>query len=165
MTQHKGLLITREFDAPRELVWKAFTEPERLAQWWGPKGFHWVGCTLDLRPGGVFHYGMRPPVGDAVMWGKWLYSEITPPSRLVFANSFADVDGNTVRAPFSETFPIQNENILTLDELDGKTILTMRSYPLNATEAEVATYEAMHASMQEGFAGTLDQLAEYLARA
>jgi len=100
-----------------------------------------------------------------VMWGKWIYSEVTPPSRLVFTNSFADEAGNTIRAPFSETFPLQNESILTLDEVDGKTILTMRSYPLNATEAEVATYDAMHTSMQKGFGGTLDQLAAYLARA
>jgi uncharacterized protein YndB with AHSA1/START domain len=165
MPEHKELLITRELDAPRELVWKAFTEPERLAQWWGPKGFQWIGCTLDLRPGGVFHYGMKSPASDAVMWGNWVYSEVTPPSRLVFANSFADEAGNIIRAPFSGAFPLQSESILTLDELNGKTILTMRSYPLNATEAEVASYEAMHGSMQKGFAGTLDQLAEYLARA
>ena len=54
-------VITRVFDASRQLIFQAFTEPERLAHWWGPKGFTWVSSKLDLRPGGIFHYCMRSP--------------------------------------------------------------------------------------------------------
>src|SRR5437899_7660320 len=85
------LLVTRTFDAPRELVFKAWTEPERLAQWWGPKGFTMKKVSVDLRPGGVFHYGMTSPDGHE-MWGRFVYREITPPERLIFVNSFSDED-------------------------------------------------------------------------
>ncbi|HZY22852.1 MAG TPA: SRPBCC domain-containing protein [Beijerinckiaceae bacterium] len=56
-------VITRVFDAPRELVWKAFTDPERMRQWWGPKGFSVIASKMDLRPGGTYLYGMRSPDG------------------------------------------------------------------------------------------------------
>jgi uncharacterized protein YndB with AHSA1/START domain len=165
MATHTELVITRTFDAPRELVWKALTEFDRLAEWWGPKGFAWLGGTLDLRPGGVFHYGMGAPGGGPQMWGKFVYKEIVPPNKLVFINSFADASGNTIRAPFSDTWPLEVHNTWTLDERDGKTTLTLRGYPHNATQAERDTFESMRGSMQQGFAGTFDQLADYLARA
>ena len=89
-------MITREFDAPRALVFKAWTEAERLARWWGPKGFSVEVGSFDLRPGGVFHYSQRAPNG-AELWGKFVYHEVVAPERLVFTSSFADPDGNTVR--------------------------------------------------------------------
>lgn len=93
-------VITRTFDAPRDLVWKAHTEPERLKQWWGPKGFTMLSCKVDLRPGGLFHYGMRSPDGQ-VMWGKFIYREIVKPERLVFIVSFSDEKGGTTRHPLA----------------------------------------------------------------
>jgi len=92
--------ITRVFDAPRDLVWKAFTESERLLQWWGPKGFTMRVAKLDLRPSGVFHYSMRSPEGRD-MWGKFVYREIVAPERIVFVNSFSDEAGNLTRHPFT----------------------------------------------------------------
>lgn len=74
----RAFAITRTFDAPRALVFQAFTESERLAQWWGPKGFTLRVARLDLRPGGVFHYEMKSPNGHS-MWGKFVYREIVPP--------------------------------------------------------------------------------------
>ena len=71
----RELVLTRVFDAPRDLVWKAFTEVDRLKQWWGPKGFRMLTCRLDLRPGGIFLYGMQSPDGHE-MWGKWTFREI-----------------------------------------------------------------------------------------
>ena len=158
------LVITRVFDAPRELVWKAWTESERLAQWWGPKGFTMGVCKLDLRPGGVFHYSMQTPDGRE-MWGKFVYREIVKPERIVFINSFADEKGNAVRDPWNANWPLEVLNTLSLSAHEGKTTLTLRGAPLNATEAERETFEAGRKSMQQGFAGTLDQLAEYLAKA
>jgi len=157
------LVIAREFEAPRELVWKALTDPEALAQWWGPKGFTWLRGTLDPKPGGVFLYGMRAPGGGPEMWGKFVYAEIVTPEKLVFTNSFSNEKGETVRAPFSEDWPLEVHNTWTLAEHNGKTMLTMRGYPVNATEAERKTFEAGRGSMQQGFAGTFDQLAAYLA--
>jgi uncharacterized protein YndB with AHSA1/START domain len=158
------LVISRGFDAPRGLLFKAWTKPERLAQWWGPKGFEVIEAKLDLRPGGVFHYGMRSPNGD-VMWGKFVYREVVPPERLVFINSFSDENGGITRHPLSATWPLEMMNTLTLFERDGKTTLTLRVGPHHATEEERATFKAGHSSMQQGFTGTFDQLAAYLERA
>src|SRR5450432_1874612 len=86
-------VISRTFDAPRSLVFNAWTDPEHLMKWWGPKGLTMLSSKLDLRPGGVFLYGMRTPDGRD-MWGKWVFREIVTPQRLVFVVSFADADGN-----------------------------------------------------------------------
>ena len=158
----RELVITRVFDAPRKLVWKALTESDRLARWWGPTGFTMLVRTLDLRPGGVFHYAMRSPDGH-IMWGRFLYRNIEAPTRLVFVNSFADEEGNIARAPFSSTWPLEILNTLTLDEAGGKTTLTLRGGPINATEEERETFWNAQESTRQGFAGTFDQLAAYLA--
>lgn len=156
-------IITRVFDAPRELVFKAWTEPERLAQWWGPKGCTIGVQKMDLRPGGVFHYFMRRPQGE--MWGKFVYREIVAPERIVFVNSFSNPKGETVRGPFHPTLPMEILNTVTLSEHQGKTSLTLRGRPINATEEEYKTYASFRDSMNKGFDGTFDQLEEYLAKA
>lgn len=155
------LMITRVFDAPRELVFKAWTEPERLAQWWGPKGYELQVSKLDLRPGGIFLGSQRSPEGH-VMWGKFVYQEIQAPEKLVFIQSFSDEEGNTIRAPFSGTWPLEVINHLTLTESEGKTTLTLRGGPFNATEEERATFESMRPHVQQGFVGTFDQLDAFL---
>ena len=98
-------VVTREFDAPRELVFKAWTERERLAAWWGPKGFKIRVAKLDLRPGGIFHYSMTTPAGDE-WWGRFVYREISPPERLVYVNSFSNAEGGVTCAPMMPTFPL-----------------------------------------------------------
>jgi uncharacterized protein YndB with AHSA1/START domain len=160
----REIAITRVFDAPRDLVWKAVTESGRLAQWWGPKGFTMLVCDVDLRPGGVFRYAMRSPDGHD-MWGKWVYREIVPPERLSSVVSFTDEQGNILRHPASPTWPLEVLNTMTLSKQDGKTTMTISGYPINATEEERTTYEAGRGSMKQGFKGTLDQLEVYLAKA
>lgn len=157
-------VITRSFDAPRDLVFKAWTEAERLAQWWGPKGMKVRVAKLELKPGGIFHYAMRLPDGSE-MWGRFIYREITPLERIVFVNSFSDPQGNIARAPFSATWPLEVLNVLTFTEHAGKTTITLRGGPINATEEERATFRAGHKSMQQGFSGTFEHLVEYLAKA
>jgi uncharacterized protein YndB with AHSA1/START domain len=155
-------VITRVFEAPRELVWKAHSEVEHLKHWWGPKGFTLEVCKLDFRPGGIFHYSMRSPEGF-VMWGKFIYREIVAPERIVSILSFSDEKGGVTRHPISETWPLQTLNTMTLSEHGGRTTLTIRSVPHAATEAERQTFAAGHDSMRQGFAGTLNQLADHLA--
>lgn len=162
--QSGELIVTRVFNAPRERVWKAWTEPERLAQWWGPKGFTMLTHQIDLRPGGVYHYCMRSPAGQE-MWGKFVYREVAAPERLVFVNSFSDKDGHTLRHPMSATWPLEILNILTFTEHEGKTTITLQGGPLHATEEERQTFEAGRASVQRGMAGTFEQLDAYLAQA
>ena len=155
--------ISRTFDAPRELVWKAVTEPERMKEWWGPKGFSCRVARLELRPGGIYHYCMSSPEGHE-MWGKFAYREIVAPERLIFINSFSDAAGNLTRHPMSPTWPLELLSRFTFAATEGKTTLTVQWTPHNATAAETETFEAAHESMQNGWTGTLDQLAAYLAR-
>lgn len=92
----REFVIERVFGAPRALVWQAWTEPERLKHWWGPKGFAVTRCTVDLRPGGLMHYCLRSPEG-AEMWGRFVYREVKAPERLVFVVAFSDPKGGITR--------------------------------------------------------------------
>jgi uncharacterized protein YndB with AHSA1/START domain len=158
-------VISRVLDAPRDLVWKCFTEPEHMKQWWGPKGFTVVKSEMDLRPGGTYLYALQPP-GGSVMWGKFTYREIVPPSKLVFINSFSDESGGVTRHPMSPSWPLQLLSTFTFEEMaGGKTRFTVRWSPHNATAEERNTFDAGQASMNQGWGGTLDQLAAYLAKA
>jgi uncharacterized protein YndB with AHSA1/START domain len=154
--------IDRTFNAPRATVWKVYSDYEHLKHWWGPAGFTWISGSLDFRPGGLFHYGMRSPNGDE-MWGKFVYHEIEAPKRITFVNSFSDKDAGITRAPFSPNWPLEVMNVVTFTEKDGKTTLSMTGTPINATEAEMQMFDSWKPSMQQGFKGTLDQLEAYLA--
>src|SRR5205814_7147729 len=114
------LVITRVCNAPRDLVFDAWTKPEHLKHWWGPKGFKMLHCSVDLRPGGMFHYGMEAQNGSQ-MWGKFVYRDIVPPERLTFTISFSDANAGTQRAPFSDQWPLEIFNVVTFVEHEGKT--------------------------------------------
>ena len=157
-----AFVIARAFDAPRDLVFRVWTQPEHLKQWFSPKGFTVLAAKMDLRPGGVYHYGMRAPDGKE-MWGKWIFREIVAPERLVFINCFSDEKGGTTRPPFFEDWPLEMLSTITFAELGGRTTVTISWAPHNATEAERKTFDAGRPSMQQGWTGTLDQLAAHLA--
>lgn len=156
------LVITRTLAAPRELVYRVWTEPEHLGRWWGPKGMEIRVLRHDPRPGGVFHYAMVAPDGG-LMWGRMVYLELVAPERIVWINAFSDEAGGLARAPFAPDFPLEIRNEITLEEATGGTLLTLRGHPVNATDEEIAFYAGMHASMRQGFGGTLSQLEDYLA--
>lgn len=158
----EAFVITRTFAAPRELVFRAWTEVEHLQRWWGPKGMAVTHCTLDLRPGGAMHYELRSPDGNG-MWARWIFRDIVPPERLVFAASFSDEQGGVTRAPFFDGgWPMETMTTVTFEEREGSTIVTLVSIPVDATEAERETFRNANTSMQGGWSGTLDQLAGYL---
>jgi uncharacterized protein YndB with AHSA1/START domain len=160
-------VTTRVFDAPRELVWSAWTSPEHLPKWFGPKGVTIPRFTLDLRIGGTFHYCMRGPDGSE-LWGKWTFREIAAPDRLVFVLSFADAAGKPVRAPFAADWPLEMLSTITFAQHAGKgggTVVSVRSEPINATAAERKTFDDGKPSMTQGWTGTLDQLAGHLRAA
>jgi uncharacterized protein YndB with AHSA1/START domain len=154
--------LTRVFDAPRSLVFQAWTQPEHLKRWWGVGGCTIGTCELDLRVGGKFHYCMQMPNGMD-LWGIFVYREIAPPERLIFANSISDPQGNIARHPFSPKWPLEILNTLTLTEQSGKTTLTFHAIPINATEEELQAFDGGMVFMEQGFASTLNQLATYLA--
>jgi len=123
----RELVIERVFDAPREWVWKAWTDPEWMARWWGPGGFTAPVIQIDLRVGGKFLGCMRSPDGKDY-WNTGVYREIVAPERLVTTDSFADEQGNVVSASYygmSADFPLELLVTITLEEQGGKTKLTL----------------------------------------
>jgi uncharacterized protein YndB with AHSA1/START domain len=160
----KEFVIERTFNAPRERVWKAWTDAEQLKQWWGPKGFLPRYAKVDLRPGGTFHYCLRSGGGQE-MWGKFTYREIVAPERLVFVSSFSDEAGGTTRHPMHQSWPLEMLSTITFeDEPGGKTKITVRWQALNATAEEQKTFDDGHDSMRMGWTGTFEQFAAYLAK-
>src|SRR5262245_42152996 len=158
-------VISRVLDAPRELVWKCFTDPEHMKHWWGPKGFIVKVSKMALRVGGTYHYCLQGPDG-ALMWGKMVYREISPRDRIVLISSFSDEAGGVTRHPMAPTWPLEMFSIFTFeDQPGGKTRFTVRWSPHDASEEERETFEAGRDSMRQGWGGTLDQLEAYLARA
>ena len=154
--KEQELVITRIFDAPREHVWRAWTEPERLMRWWGPKGFTSPACKIDFRVGGKYLYCMRSPEGQD-FWSTGTYREIAQPSLLVCTDSFADEEGNVVPAThygMSPDFPLELQVAVTLAEDGGKTRMTLRHVGIPAGEMS----EMCEAGWNESF----DKLAESL---
>ncbi|HLW71352.1 MAG TPA: SRPBCC domain-containing protein [Candidatus Binataceae bacterium] len=142
----RELVLTRTFDAPRALVFKAWTEPEQRARWIGPKGFTGSVLQMDLRPGGAYRFHMRSADGTD-HWQQGVYREIVPPERLVCTYLWADAAGNA-KGP---------ETLLTVtfDERDGKTLLTLRQALFESVTARDAH--------RAGWSSSLERLAGYLA--
>ncbi len=153
--------IRRTFNAPLDRVWKAWTEPERMAQWWGPKGFDCRIVKLELRPGGICHYHLTSPQGQE-LWGKFIFREIVPQERLVFIVSFSDENEAITIHPLSPGWPAQIHSTITFSEKDGKTTVTVRWVPYEATAAERKVFEEGAQSMQAGWSGTFEKFEKYL---
>lgn len=156
-------VISRVFDAPRDLVWSCFTDAERLKAWFGPKGSVVVASKMDLRVGGTYHGALRTGDGP-VMWAKFVYREVVAPERLVWVHSFSDEAGGLTRHPLSPTWPLELLTTVTFEDVpDGKTRVTLRWSPLNASEEERRTFDAARDGMRGGWSGSFDQLDAYLA--
>lgn len=161
-TKAADFVITRVFAAPRDLVWQAFTDPEHMKEWWGPAGSTVVSSKMDLRVGGTYLGAMRDGAGR-VMWAKFVYREIDPPQRLVWVHSFSDENGGLTRHPLSATWPLELLTTVTFDDAPGgKTKVTLRWAPLNATAEEQQTFAAAHGGMTQGWTGSFDRLDAYL---
>jgi len=161
-TASPEFVITHTAHAPRERVWRAFTDREEFMRWFGPAGFTMPACTLDLRPGGACHYDVRSPEGLDI-WGKWVYRDIEAPAKLVYTMTFSDAEGGITRHPMSATWPIEHLSTMTFVEGDGTTEITLRSHPINSTDEELDAYKASLSGMQQGWGGTFGRLDEYLA--
>lgn len=160
----KPFVISRQLAAPRELVFRAWTDPAHLPQWMGPTGMPTVKAALDLRPGGTYHYGLRMPDGNT-MWGKWTFREIAVPERLVFVQQFSDEHGGLGRHPMNPDWPQRTLSTITFEAQGPQsTLLTIHWEPFEASELEIRTFNDNHASMNGGWRGTFEQLAGYLAK-
>jgi uncharacterized protein YndB with AHSA1/START domain len=154
-------VASRLFQAPRERVWKAWTDPAELGKWFGPKGFETIHANLDFRPGGTYHYGIK---GNGVeMWGKWVFREIDRPAKLLFVQSFSDKDGGLGVHPLAPTWPKQTLSTIHFQDFGPKTLVTVYWAPLDATEPEIKTFRDSMAGMNEGWGGTFARLDVHLA--
>ena len=121
--QTKDLVIERIFDAPREQVWRAWTDPELFMRWWGPSTFTSPTCRMDVRPGGRYVWSMRDPDGNDY-YSAGTFLEVVPPERLVYTDSFADKDGNIIPPStygMSDAFPTELTVTVTLEDLGKQT--------------------------------------------
>jgi len=157
-TSGQELILERIFDAPRELVFEAFSTAEHLMRWFGTTGWPLIVCNLDFRPGGVWHYCMKcvdqsQEYYGQESWGKSVFLEIIEPERIVYTDAFSDAEGHV-----NENMP---EARITMDfiALDGRTKLVSRT--LYASEDALKSVLAM--GMVQGITSTWNQLADFLA--
>lgn len=143
----RSIVTVREYDAPRDLVWAAFTDPKHLAQWWGPNGFTITTQAFAFEPGGVWRFVMHGPDGRDYQ-NRIVYSEIAKPERIVYSHG-GEVDVE----------PVQFRTIVTFEDLGGRTRLILWAlFPTAAERNRVAEeYGAIEGAQQ-----TLARLADYL---
>ena len=147
--KEKDLVLTRVFDAPRERVWKAWTDPRQIAQWWGPAGFTNPRCEVDVRPGGALRIDMRGPDGTVYPMAG-VYREVVAPERLVFTGSALDEKGK----PLFEVL-----NTVTFAEQGGKTKLTVQAQVVKKIAAVADRYLK---GQEQGWSQSLERLEEFL---
>jgi uncharacterized protein YndB with AHSA1/START domain len=145
----REILITRVFDAPRELVFAAWTEPESVVRWWGPKGYSSFDCEIDLRIGGVFSLKMRGPDG-AIYPCTGVFREIVKPERIVYSRP------SEATHPCGAGLPPNAIVTVSFAEHDRRTTLTIHTRLESAADREVV----VNAGFVPGWASTLDRLAE-----
>ena len=162
MTDTPRFSISRHFNAPREKMWDAWTRPEQIQQWFGPKGSASDLIAFDFRPGGEWRGRMETADGH-VMFSKFIFRDIDPPSRLTWIHGFADEQGNRTRAPFAPQFPLELLTTVRFAEDDGGTRIDLSWEPINATDEERDFFTGMMASMTGGWTGTFDQLDAYMS--
>lgn len=144
-------VIERHFSAPRPLMFQVFTQPEHLKRWWAPQPYTIPTCTIDLRPGGIWHYCMRSPEGQE-HWARSVYKEIVPPEKLVYTSTFADKHANPI-----EGIP-EHLTTVTFTEETGKTLVSARIQFASAAALKLAA----EMGMLQGMNMTWDYLIEYV---
>ncbi len=157
------LVIGRELDAPRELVYSVWTKAEHMGQWWGSAGTELGVHRFEFKPEGIFHYSMKSPDGT-VRYGRFRFLEMEAPGKLVFISSFADAEGNIIRTDMIPNWPLEIQNTLTLSDAGGKTFMTLHGKPIHANDVEMEAFENLKPSMNQGFGGTFAQLEAYLQK-
>jgi uncharacterized protein YndB with AHSA1/START domain len=140
------LTLTRVFDAPRELVFRAWTDPKHILQWWGPKNYPAVELTMDVRPGGRWRNRLRSTETGDDLWHGGVFREVVPPERLVFTFAWDEAGERGLETIVTVTFAEQN----------GKTVMTFRHEPFRSVEEREGH--------KGGWTSTFDRLAEFLAR-
>ncbi len=160
MTELPVYILEREFDAPRTLVWRTWTDADLLAQWYGP-GVETVIHALDVQPGGVWLNEMK--MGDQSGYQKSEYTEVIKPERLVMLMSTTDADWNLASNPMMPDWPATLMTVVTFEEQNGKTKMRLEWSPYNATDAEIMCFAGAVENLGKGWGAGMDMLAAILA--
>lgn len=157
-------VITREFRAPRALLWQVQTQAEHLQHWLSPEGFRTIHADMDFRVGGRYHYGIEGPNG-LQMWGLQQFLEIVPERKIVHLQSFSTPEGGLGRHPMAPAWPAYMHVTATWeDSANGGTIHTISWQPHKSDDAGIASFDGARAGMNAGFAGTFNKLDVYLLK-
>jgi len=155
-------ILTREFDAPIQLVFDAWTQVEHLKNWqFSENGFTCEYVSADIKPGGSSLHKMATPNGFE-MWLLTKYEEISPPEKLVFRQYMSNEAGDILTNPQMTNWPKEMRATVKLEDVDGKTKLQFIWEPIDPTEEEVETFEASCAQHGDGWGAGLNQLTLYL---
>jgi uncharacterized protein YndB with AHSA1/START domain len=148
------MVVTRIFDAPRELVWKAWTDPKYVMQWWGPKDCTAPFCEMDFRVGGKFLFCMRAPDGQE-FWNGGEYHEIVLHEKVVFSMYFSDPDGNKVEAA---QYGIEHEAVA-----DAYDVITFEDFGNGQTKLTFIGNETMESAKNSGQLEGMNQVLDKFA--
>lgn len=148
MSKLPEYILDREFDAPRAMVWRAWTDPALLARWYGP-GVETIIHDYDLKPGGAWLNEMK--WGGKSDLSKMVFQEVVPPEKLVWHHSSTDADWNIVANPMMPDWPRVLLTTVTFEESGGKTHVRLTQIPLDATDAEIACFAGAMAGMDGGW--------------
>jgi len=158
VNEKERMVVTRVFDAPRALVWEAWTNPKYVMQWWGPKGFTSPSCKIDFRVGGKFLFCMRSPDGQEG-WNGGEYHEIVPHEKIVYSMYFADSKGNKIDPA---QYGTEHE---VID--DGYDVVIFEDFGNGQTKVTLIGNETMedakNSGQFEGWNETLDKVAAVVA--
>ncbi len=151
MSELPEYVLDREFDAPREMVWRAWTESDLLARWYGP-GVETIIHELDVRPGGVWLNEMK--MRGNSFYSKVVFQEVIKPEKLVWHHySSTDANWNSTPNPMMADWPAVLLTTVTFAEAGGKTTVRLTWAPLEATDAEKACFAGAVANMGKGWEG------------
>jgi uncharacterized protein YndB with AHSA1/START domain len=154
--------ISRVFNAPQKLLFEMWTDIKHLSEWMSPPGTKATYKKANITPGGITHYSMTGPDGS-VSWGKAVYKEVQPYSKLVYINSFSDENENVVRAPFADAWPLEMLTTITFESISPtQTKLSVNWTCPVASDEEIQTFNKSHDGMSMGWGGTFDQLEKAL---
>lgn len=151
-TKERELIVTREFDAPRELVFKAYSSCEHLKNWWGTHSWPIDECSIEFKEGGTWHYCLRGPNDGDESWGKSIFQEINEPELIVYKDFFSDKDGNINKEIPGMLITIE------LHKQGNKTKMVSNTL-FDSPEVLQQTVEM---GVVEGFGETWDRLEEYV---
>lgn len=162
MAETPVFMISRLFDAPIERVFDAWADQQKMAQWSGPPGATLTPLSGDIEEGSVMHTRSdHPEMGTTYTLALW--REVTPPSRIAWEQSFADEDGNKIRPGFFPAWPLTLLTEVDFEPVDDGTRVTLTWTPIEGSDEDIAEFERQMGSMEMGWGGSLDKLAEFLS--